>query len=363
MKAANGIEAEAIKYVNNYNTNIDSYNRLDDNDYLNNAKFWAEQLLDSTLVNANDSSLAEDWNQYFQVCSQDSPIQIPTGSSSTAATRQSTSSPGGGGIDIENEDSQNENNLGRELWISSGEKNGSALLKDINPGAESSNPANFTTVGSKTYFSADGGTDGEELWVTDGTAEGTYQAADINRGPESSSPTSITEANNSIYFSAKSEQYGRELWRLATTSSNKSNKSLARRNPDLKRIIYSSPDAAKMRGKDNTSDEFIFSDENQFGIKNADRIIHFSSSDGDLIQLDDQAFQGINPNRFKSTSTLQEFTHQLKQNSSIIYFEPTGELYFDQNGSNEGFGNAGNSGLFAILEGAPKITRSDIAMI
>ena len=73
----------------------------------------------------------------------------------------------------------------------------------------SSDPKEFMTVGSKTYFSADDGQSGEELWVSDGSEAGTYLLSDINTGPKDSSPRSITESEGAIYFSAKSDPFSK----------------------------------------------------------------------------------------------------------------------------------------------------------
>ena len=49
-----------------------------------------------------------------------------------------------------------------------------ALVKDINPGTNSSVSGNFAVMGSTIYFAADDGTNGVELWKTDGTADGSH---------------------------------------------------------------------------------------------------------------------------------------------------------------------------------------------
>ena len=366
MAAESGIEDKATEYINNYNDNIDSYRQFNSSSFLNFAKSWAESLATSSLVEKNDSSLALDWNQYFQSKSGSSPIQIPNGLPSDAASRTTGSSPGGSNLTTTEADKKN--SLGRELWISSGKVQGNKLLKDIHPGQGSSDPKGFTSVGTKTYFSADDGQSGEELWVSDGTEAGTYLLSDINTGSKDSSPRSITEVDGSLYFSAKSDRYGRELWRLdpAESSRQQSSKSASSSREgaqsDLTRLVFSQRGQGRLRGKRNTSDEFIFSRSKQFGTKKADRIIGFSTQEGDTIQLDSAAFPGLKQKRFKTVRTLSSFNRQLEQSSSIIYFEPLGELYFDQNGRKPGLGDPKTSGLFALLQGGPDLNRADIGL-
>ena len=365
MVAADGIEAKAVEYINNYNDNIDSYRRLDSSDSLDSAKFWADQLATSILVDNNDASLAIDWNQYFQTLSKSSPLQIPEDLPSNAATRSSGGSPGNNSITPSEE--ENANILGRELWISNGKVDGNTLLKDIFPGEGSSNPQGFTTVGTKTYFSANDGEFGEELWVTDGTESGTFMLSDINTGPKDSSPRSITEVDGVIYFSAKTDRYGRELWKLGepeiSQAKNGGNNSNQDQDVELARLVYDAAGKGRLRGKRNTSDEFIFSRDNQFGAKRADHIIGFSAQEGDMIQLNADAFPGFKRKRFKVVNSLKSFNRQLEQSSSIIYFKPLGELYFDRNGREPGLGDPKESGLFAVLKGAPTLNATDISLI
>ncbi|SHK73059.1 ELWxxDGT repeat protein [Epilithonimonas mollis] len=75
-----------------------------------------------------------------------------------------------------------------------------ALLKDINPGANPSTPAEFLKYDGKLYFSANNGSVGSELWATDGTSEGTDLVADLNPGTASSIPNSLMNYDNQLYF-------------------------------------------------------------------------------------------------------------------------------------------------------------------
>ncbi|MEJ0030995.1 MAG: hypothetical protein WDO15_11740 [Bacteroidota bacterium] len=61
-----------------------------------------------------------------------------------------------------------------KLWKSDGTTGGTTLVKDINPGFESSE-INFMNIRSgKLYFMAYTREAGNELWTSDGTAEGTH---------------------------------------------------------------------------------------------------------------------------------------------------------------------------------------------
>jgi len=67
---------------------------------------------------------------------------------------------------------------GYELWKSDGTPSGTVLLKDLVPGVDSSDPAQFTAVGSSVYFIAKTSDPYRaSLWKSDGTADGTVEVA------------------------------------------------------------------------------------------------------------------------------------------------------------------------------------------
>ena len=71
--------------------------------------------------------------------------------------------------------------LDGELWVTKGWRAGTRRVKDINPGAAGSYPADFIdlTPGDALFHASDG-VHGDELWITDGTATGTKLVRDIN---------------------------------------------------------------------------------------------------------------------------------------------------------------------------------------
>ena len=127
----------------------------------------------------------------------------------------------------------NDEENGRELFISDGTRDGTQLLVDINPGvydnnyrpsfAQGSNPSNFIEFNNKLYFAADNGESGSELFVSDGTRDGTQLLVDINPGvydgfygapsfPQGSNPSNFVELNGKLYFTADNGENGTELF-------------------------------------------------------------------------------------------------------------------------------------------------------
>lgn len=108
---------------------------------------------------------------------------------------------------------------GDEVYITDGTPAGTVLVKDINPGATSSNPRLLSSLGGFIYFSAETPAEGDELWKTDGTLAGTTLVKDINPGvPGSSIDHEVGFLGSFLYFTASTAAEGRELWRTNGTT-------------------------------------------------------------------------------------------------------------------------------------------------
>jgi ELWxxDGT repeat protein len=109
--------------------------------------------------------------------------------------------------------------VGRELWKTDGTN--VSLVKDLNLGAGSSNPSNFTVAGQILYFLAGDGITEEndnedevnsvrDLWKTDGVT--TTLVRESSSLP--TNPTSMTAVGDVLYFVADDVGLGRELWKV-----------------------------------------------------------------------------------------------------------------------------------------------------
>jgi ELWxxDGT repeat protein len=110
----------------------------------------------------------------------------------------------------------NDNEHGRELWVSDGTTAGTRMVLDIQQGPFESRIQRIAAAGSRVWFVADDGLHGEELWVSDGTAQGTRLVQDLSPGTGSSAPEQLTASGDRLYFVADDGWSGRELWSVAT---------------------------------------------------------------------------------------------------------------------------------------------------
>ena len=95
------------------------------------------------------------------------------------------------------------------------------MIKDIVPGADGSDPEDFTVFNDKLYFKNNVvhplyGDD--ELWVSDGTEEGTVLVQDIYPGKTGADVDHFCVVNNTLFFKADDSTHGSELWKLSSTN-------------------------------------------------------------------------------------------------------------------------------------------------
>jgi ELWxxDGT repeat protein len=102
---------------------------------------------------------------------------------------------------------------GMELWSTTGSENGTELVRDLNPQTDpsdkdckrtlASNPANLMVFNGKLYFTADDGTNGDQLWSSTGDSNGTEVVRLIDKGPRGATPGELTIFAGKLYFRAR----------------------------------------------------------------------------------------------------------------------------------------------------------------
>jgi trimeric autotransporter adhesin len=101
---------------------------------------------------------------------------------------------------------------GVELWKTDGTADGTALVKDINPGTGDSDPGYLVAIGNSVFFCADDGVHGLELWKSDGTVEGTTIVKDITPGSEGNLIDDLAKVGDTLFFSARAG-LAEQLWK------------------------------------------------------------------------------------------------------------------------------------------------------
>ena len=97
-----------------------------------------------------------------------------------------------------------------------------------------------------------------------------------------------------------------------------------------------------------------------FNKKSADKITNFNPST-DTLEIDTGSFSIDSSATFAAGANKKEVKKVLaKQDIDFLYDEKKGGLYFNENGSDKGFGDGG---IIAILKGAPDLTASNLEFI
>ncbi len=100
---------------------------------------------------------------------------------------------------------------GPQLWKSDGTSGGTIQVKDLGYGGYGGfDPANFTVVGRRLFFTAGSRMAGLGLYVSDGSASGTLRLKDIR---EEDTAPSLAAVNGRLLFAIDEYGRGRELWK------------------------------------------------------------------------------------------------------------------------------------------------------
>jgi len=110
----------------------------------------------------------------------------------------------------------------------------------------------------------------------------------------------------------------------------------------------------------NVDDKLELIKPKNFNKKSADKITNFNPST-DTLEIDTDSFGIDSSATFASGKNKKVVKKKLaKQDFDFLYDEKKGGLYFNENGSDKGFGDGG---IIAILKGAPELTSSNLEFI
>ena len=97
----------------------------------------------------------------------------------------------------------------------------------------------------------------------------------------------------------------------------------------------------------------------KFNRKSADKITNFNPST-DTLEIDAVSFGIENTPTFAVGKQSKAFKKLARKDFDFIYNQKYGSLYFNENGSEKGLGDGG---IFAILKGAPNLTKRNLKFI
>lgn len=179
----------------------------------------------------------------------------------------------------------------------------------------------------------------------------------ITTGDNSVTTNVAVEAMVDVYSTFTINKYPVNLKDMLTGSKENKDVVAGSRKDD---IIGFGTGAQRLMG-DSGEDQFVFNKKDRFGKKGADRIIDFNPEE-DRLLVSKKALKGLDKKpEFATASNSKELNSLKKEDMELVYFEPKGQLYYNQNEGGKGFGAKG--GLFAILNGSPEITVESIGLL
>jgi len=125
---------------------------------------------------------------------------------------------------------------------------------------------------------------------------------------------------------------------------------------------FSMDDNKRTSGSDNLREDnnLIITAPSKFNKKSADKLTNFNPS-ADILEIDTDSFGLESSATFASGKNKKTVKKKLaKQDFDFLYDQKKGGLYFNENGSDKGFGEGG---IIAILKGAPDLTSDNLEFI
>ncbi len=115
-----------------------------------------------------------------------------------------------------------------------------------------------------------------------------------------------------------------------------------------------------LTGKPKVEDVLTFARPPSFGASVADRITNFNPKEKDKLQIQLSQYGADAAGTFKVAKNPKALSKALATSTDFVYLKSRGELYYNENGKQSGFGDGG---IFAILEGTPNISSTNIGFI
>jgi len=142
-------------------------------------------------------------------------------------------------------------------------------------------------------------------------------------------------------------------FQLPSTSKGTSNSSVS-----PKATLTATAAVDTLIGTAKKADTFDFSSSPNYN--STDRITNFSAKDKDKVQISSSSFGLSGTGTFKIAKNSKDLTKLLATDTQFIYNKADGGLYFNQNGTEAGYGTGG---IFAVLEGKPTLGSSSVSVV
>lgn len=225
--------------------------------------------------------------------------------------------------------------------------------------AEKGNTTNNNTNGNNNTVVTGNGNTVINTTVINNTTNTVNNNTTTNVTNETSTSTSNTTNNTNNITNNFSNIVGNITVDLSSLIQGVSSKSDAISGSAKDDVLGAGKGADKLTGASG-ADQFVFNTKDSFGNAGTDIITDFNPEEGDQLVLSPDALPGLKTDpSLQSVTSKKALKAAQKSEADLIYYQPLGQLFYDQNGSAKGFGSGG---LFAVLSGAPVLTAENLGV-
>lgn len=123
-------------------------------------------------------------------------------------------------------------------------------------------------------------------------------------------------------------------------------------------FVFSMRGKGKLKGSNDVATAFVFDAPDRFDKSGVDKIKNFNIDSGDIILFTPNYLPGLNDRDefyFAVASKKKQLKRLAKKCNDFVYFEPKGQLFYDDNCNRKGWGDTKEGGLVLTLKNKPEL--------
>ena len=221
-------------------------------------------------------------------------------------------------------------------------------------------PREFTLIGKRAFETCD---TPAQITINEGVIKIDNFAFAYTNPKHWKLPNSITSIGNYAFHDSniRSIKFGDNLERIGSNAftGNNLKKVILPAQTVLEEEAFDDDVIIRRFNKDSGNEQSPINTSSRFTVNNIDRITNFNPST-DILEIDTDSFSINSSATFAAANNKRKIKKLANKNFDFLYDQKKGGLYFNENGSDKGFGDGG---IIAILKGAPDLTSVNLEFI